>query len=208
MSANPPESGPPPTPGVPMVTKEEPLFDHTYDGIQEYDNPMPRWWVWIFWATIVYSAIYLLNVVPFVGEGKGRLAQYGEDVSAAEKKYASARGPRPAPSDDALHALAADAGAREQGKALYMTNCMPCHRADAGGVIGPNLTDDYWIHGGAPADIHRTIASGVLDKGMPAWAQVLKPGDVDRVAAYVISVHGTKPADPKAPQGAKVAPEP
>ena len=187
---------------------EEPLFEHEYDGIQEYDNPMPRWWVLIFWATIVYSAVYLLNVVPFVGEGKGRVASYQEEMAAAAKKYAASRAPRPAPSDDVLRALAADPKERDAGKSVFLTNCMPCHRADAGGVIGPNLTDDFWIHGGRPGDIHRAIAGGVLDKGMPAWSAVLAPGDVDRVAAYVVSVHGTKPRDPKPPQGEPVPAEP
>jgi cytochrome c oxidase cbb3-type subunit 3 len=201
VSATEPTPTPPAAPGAVRAGAEEPLFEHAYDGIQEYDNPMPRWWVWIFWATIVYSAVYLLNVVPLVGEGRGRIAQYEDDVAVAGRKYASARGPRSAPDDDALRALAADAGAREGGRALYMTNCMPCHRADGGGVIGPNLTDDFWIHGGTPGEIHRTISAGVLDKGMPAWGQVLAPGDVDKVTAYVISVHGTHPPDPKPPQG-------
>ena len=190
----------------PPVESEEPLFEHEYDGIQEYDNPMPRWWVLVFWGTIIFSAVYLLNVVPLIGEGKGRLAQYEDEMAAAGKKYAASRAPRPAPTDDALRALADDAGARAAGKSVFMTNCMPCHRADAGGVIGPNLTDDYWLHGGKPGDIHRAISGGVLDKGMPAWAAVLAPADVDRVAAYVLSVHGTKPADPKPPQGDPLEP--
>ena len=134
MSATEPTPTPPAAPKAPAVP-EEPLFEHAYDGIQEYDNPMPRWWVWIFWATIVYSAVYLLNVLPLVGEGRGRIAQYEDDIAQAGRKYATARGPRPAPDDDALRALAADAGAREGGKALYMTNCMPCHRADAGRAV-------------------------------------------------------------------------
>ncbi len=186
--------GTPPAPG-------EPLFEHSYDGIQEYDNPMPRWWVLVFWATIVFAAVYVLNVVPLVGEGPGWIARYEEDMAAAEKKYAADRADRPAPTDAALAALASDAAAREAGKAVYLKNCMPCHRADAGGVIGPNLTDDYWIHGGRPGDVHRSIAAGVPEKGMPAWAAILAPADLDRVAGYVLSVHGTHPPDPKAPQG-------
>jgi cytochrome c oxidase cbb3-type subunit 3 len=187
----------------PAPATVEPLFEHAYDGIQEFDNPMPRWWVLIFWATIVFAAVYVLNVVPMVGEGPGWIARYEDEMAAAEKKYAATRAPRPAPSDDALRALAADAGARDAGKAVYMMNCMPCHRADAGGVIGPNLTDDYWIHGGEPGDIHRLIAEGVLDKGMPAWGAILRPEELDQVAGYVLSVHGTNPPEPKAPQGTK-----
>ena len=186
------------------ATPGEPLFEHAYDGIQEYDNPMPRWWVLIFWATIVYAVVYALNVVPVAGSGKGWIANYEAEMAAAERKFAASRAPQPAPPDDVLRGLAADPAARDAGKAVFMTNCMPCHRADAGGVIGPNLTDDYWIHGGLPGDIHRTIAAGVLDKGMPAWAAVLPPDDVNRVTAYVLSVHGTHPEAPKEPQGVKV----
>jgi cytochrome c oxidase cbb3-type subunit 3 len=198
-----------PGPGDPAEPRaeaapDEPLFEHAYDGIQEYDNPMPGWWVLVFWATILFSAVYVLNVVPGVGPGKGWLARYAAEMAAAEKKYAALRAPQATPPDEVLRALAADPATTPAGRSVYMANCMPCHRADAGGVIGPNLTDDYWIHGGRPGDIHRVIAGGVLDKGMPAWSAVLAPDDVNRVAAYVIAMHGTNPPQPKEPQGVKV----
>jgi cytochrome c oxidase cbb3-type subunit 3 len=192
---------PPTAAAAEPAPEAEPRFEHAYDGIEEFDNPMPRWWVLVFWATIAYSVVYVLDVVPLVGEGRGRIASYEEEMSAADRKYAASRAPRPAPADEVLLGLARDPQAREGGRALFMTNCMPCHRADAGGVIGPNLTDDYWIHGGRPGDIHRVVSAGILDKGMPAWSTVLAPADVDRVAAYVLSVHGTNPPNPKAPQG-------
>ena len=192
------------TPPTPAGAPEAPLFEHAYDGIQEYDNPIPRWWVLIFWATIVFAAVYAANVLPIVGYGKGWHANYADEMAAAEKKYAASRAARPAPADDALLAMAGDPAALESGKVVFMKNCMPCHRADAGGVIGPNLTDEYWIHGARPGDIHRVISAGVLDKGMPAWGAVLKPEEVDHVAAYVISVHDTDPENPKEPQGVKV----
>ncbi len=202
-----PDEKPAVTPHSPAGAAEEPLFDHTYDGIQEYDNPMPRWWVLSFWATIVWAAVYAANVLPIVGFGKGWHGNYADEMAAAEKKYAASRATKPAPADDVLLALAADPGAMESGKVLYMKNCMPCHRADAGGVIGPNLTDESWIHGGKPGDIHRVVSAGVLDKGMPAWGAVLKPEEVDQLAAYVLSVHGTHPENPKAPQGVEVEAE-
>jgi cytochrome c oxidase cbb3-type subunit 3 len=199
-----PDEKPAAMPVPPAGAPDEPLFEHTYDGIQEYDNPMPRWWVLIFWATIAFAAIYAANVVPIVGFGKGWHANYADEMAAAEKKYAASRATRPAPADDVLLAMAGDPAAVESGKVVFMKNCMPCHRADAGGVIGPNLTDEYWIHGGKPGDIHRVITAGVLDKGMPAWGAVLKPEEVEHVTAYVLSVHDTHPEDPKAPQGVKV----
>lgn len=183
--------------------KDDRLLEHEYDGIQEYDNPMPRWWVWLFWATIVFAALYWFNL-PGLGPGKGRIASYEREVAAAQAKFGS-RAPAPGsgPTDAELIAFAQDPAKRSQGKAVFETNCTPCHRSDGGGVIGPNLTDDYWIHGGRPTQILHTITVGVLDKGMPAWGTVLKPDDVPAVTAYVMSLHGTHPPSPKEPQGVK-----
>jgi cytochrome c oxidase cbb3-type subunit 3 len=177
------------------------LLDHNYDGIQEYDNPMPGWWVLFFWATIIFSVLYFANVIPGLGTGKGKIANYEAEMAKAREKYAQYQTPANAPGDDVLLALVPDKGKVEEGKATFTTTCAACHRADAGGLIGPNLTDDYWIHGNRPGDIWRTVNGGVLDKGMPAWGQVLKPEQVNSVVAYVISLHGTNPENPKAPQG-------
>ena len=86
---------------------------------------------------------------------------------------------------------------------MFATNCAVCHRADAGGNIGPNLTDEYWLHGGSIAEINKTINLGVLDKGMPNWGKMLPPAQVNAVTAYVASLRGSNPANPKAPQGVK-----
>ena len=94
----------------------------------------------------------------------------------------------------------------DDGKTVYETNCAACHRADGGGLIGPNLTDASWIHGGAPTQVHHTIAVGVLEKGMPPWERILKPEQLNNVTAYVLSLQGTNPPNPKAPEGAVAAP--
>jgi cytochrome c oxidase cbb3-type subunit III len=183
---------------------EEPkdrLLDEEHDGIQEYDNPTPRWWVWLFVATFVFAVLYWFNV-PGFGVGRGRIANYEADVAKAGRlEAARTPAPPPAMSDAALVALVADQTRMEKGAALYAANCTPCHRADGGGVVGPNLTDDHWIHGGKPSQILRTITAGVPDKGMPPWGQTLKPGDPPLLTAWVIHLHGTNPKDPKAPQG-------
>ena len=183
--------------------KEDRLLDHEYDGIQEYDNPMPRWWIWLFWATIVFAVLYWFNV-PGIGSGRGRIANYEREMAAAQEKFGS-RAPAPGagPTGADLVAFSKDPAKLERGKAVFTTNCVPCHRADGGGVIGPNLTDDFWIHGGKPVQILQTITAGVLDKGMPAWGATLKPDDLPAVAAYVMSLHGTHPPAPKEPQGVK-----
>lgn len=175
------------------------LLDHNYDGIQEYDNPMPRWWVIIFWATIVFSILYWLNV-PWIGPGPGRIAAYEEDMARARAAQAAAR-PAGGPSEEQIAALVHDTAALERGKATFALNCAACHRADGGGLIGPNLTDAAWIHGHEPLAIYRTIDEGVLAKGMPAWGKVLRPEQVLAVTAYVISLQGTNPPNPKAPEG-------
>lgn len=178
--------------------QEDKLLDHSYDGIQEYDNPMPRWWVWVFWATIVFVPLYYILPAPF-GEGDGVVAQYEADV-ARHAAVASAQ-PAATVSDDDLTALVSDRAAIADGKSVYDANCAVCHRADGGGLIGPNLTDDAWIHGGAPTQVHHTIATGVLEKGMPPWERILKPEQLNNVTAYVLSLHGTNPPNPKAPEG-------
>lgn len=184
------------------VPARDRLLEHSYDGIQEYDNPMPRWWLLTFAGTVVFSIIYLFNVGP-VGSGKGRIADYEADMA----KFAAAN---PAPAGDVaperLLALAADTKALHEGQEVFTKNCAACHRPDAGGLIGPNLTDQYWLHGGALTDIYRTVSNGVLEKGMPPWAKTLKPKDLEQVVAYVASLKGTNPPNPKAPQGVLTPP--
>lgn len=183
--------------------QDDRLLDHSYDGIQEYDNPMPRWWVWVFWVTIVFSVAYYFLPAPF-GEGPGMIAQYEADVARHASAPQVASGPTM--SDEQLLQLVADRGAVAAGKAVYDANCAACHRADGGGLIGPNLTDDAWIHGGTPTAVHHTIATGVLAKGMPPWERILKPEQLNHVTAYVMSLKGTNPPNPKAPEGPAAAP--
>lgn len=174
------------------------LLDHNYDGIQEYDNPMPRWWVIIFWATIIFSILYWLNV-PGIGRGPGRIAAYEADMAHARALQAAQ--PPAGPTAEQLAALVNDAGIVATGKQVFAQNCAACHRADGGGLIGPNLTDDAWIHGGALPAVHKTIAEGVLAKGMPAWGKVLRPEQVNAVTAYVATLRGSNPPNPKPPEG-------
>jgi len=177
------------------------LLEHSYDGIQEYDNPMPRWWVLSFWGTIVFGVLYALNFAG-IGTGAGRIAAY-------EKEMAASRAAHPAPagltSPDRLLALTRDSHEISEGKKVFVKNCVPCHGPDGGGVIGPNLTDDAWIHGGRIEEINATITNGVLAKGMPQWGKMLKQEEIDEVTTYVWSLHGTTPAKPKAPEGVVAA---
>lgn len=177
------------------------LLDHNYDGIQEFDNPMPRWWVILFWATIVFSLLYWLNV-PWIGPGPGRIAAYEAEMEHARVELAAA-GAVSGPTEEQLATLASDSATLARGKEAFALNCAACHRADGGGLIGPNLTDDAWLHGGQPTAIHRTIAEGVLAKGMPAWGKVLRPEQIDALTVYVVSLKGTNPPNPKPPEGTR-----
>lgn len=177
------------------------LLEHSYDGIQEFDNPMPRWWVYLFWATIIFSILYFFNV-PGFGIGKGRIADYDRDIAAAASADAKRKAAQPAgASGEQLTAMTKDASVVALGKQVFGQNCAACHRADAGGQIGPNLADDYWLHGGTLEQIHKTVVDGVLEKGMPPWGKVLKPNQLDAVVAYIYTLRGTNPPNPKAPQG-------
>jgi cytochrome c oxidase cbb3-type subunit 3 len=178
---------------------DERLLDHQYDEIQEYDNPLPRWWVYLFWATILYALLYWIDI-PGIGTGKGRIADYEHDMAEARAKYGSALAPVQM-SESELLALVAIRGEVEEGKKTFDLNCMPCHRADGGGMIGPNLTDRYWIHGGKPLEVLTTVSQGVPQKGMPAWGQVMKPDQVASVTAYVLTLGRTHPKNPKGPEG-------
>ena len=182
---------------------QDKLLDHTYDGIQEYDNPMPRWWLLTFAGTIIFSVIYVMNIGP-VGNGKGRIADYEASMAAYAKAH-----PAPTGGDmnaDQLLALAKDREQLEEGKEAYTAYCASCHAPDGGGLIGPNLADAYWLHGGTITDIYNTVTNGVLEKGMPPWGKTLKPAQLAAVVAYVSTLQGTTPANPKAPQGNPVTP--
>jgi len=182
------------------------LLDHNYDGIQEYDNPMPKWWLWIFYATIFYAVLYWANVIPGIGIGHGRMATYEHDMEVARAKQAALAAAQPAATsltDEQLFALMDDPAKVAAGKATFLSNCSPCHRPDGGGVIGPNLTDSFWIRGSRPTQILATVHGGVLEKGMPAWGLTLSPEQITNVVSYVLTLHDTHPPTPKAPQGEK-----
>ena len=180
-------------------TDQDRLLDHEYDGIHEYDNPMPRWWLATFWITIIFSVLYVLNI-PGIGMGRGRVAEYEAEMAQAAELTA-ANDPLAGLTAATLEEKARDQATLELGKATYASMCSACHAADGGGGIGPNLTDNYWIHGAGPMDILKTVNAGVLEKGMPAWGKTLKPDQLTAAVAYVLTLRGTTPAVPKPPQG-------
>lgn len=176
--------------------KEPLLLDHNYDGIQELDNNLPRWWVWLFYITIIFSAVYMVYYhVARVGDLQ--IAEYQNEMKRGEAIKAAAMGSF----ESSMASLkpSTDSVVIENGKAAYIKYCMPCHRVDGGGLVGPNLTDDYWIHGSTYADSVKIIWDGVPAKGMVSWKSVLKPAEIEAVASYIYTLRGAKLATPGKP---------
>lgn len=184
-----------------MSDNDIPVMDHDYDGIQEYDNPLPMWWLVTFYGTIIFGFLYWIHYE--FGGGSTLLDTLKQDMAQVE---ASKKSSQPAPNSNAdMEKMAAAGGGKEEGSKVYATKCAPCHGPQLQGSIGPNLTDEFWIHGkGTAAEIADLVRKGVTDKGMPAWEALLKPEEVQQVAVYVASMKGSNPPNPKAPQGNKV----
>jgi cytochrome c oxidase cbb3-type subunit 3 len=153
------------------------------DGIEEYDNPLPDWWVGLFWLTIVWSVGYALWFHAFSDRSpEARLAQ---EMAAAEARFAS----QPGAGDGVAATFAVTPEAVAAGGPLYATYCVACHGAEMEGGIGPSLVDVEWIHGGQASDVIRVITEGVPAKGMIPWKGILSPEQINQVAAYVVSKH-------------------
>lgn len=180
--------------------EKDKLLDHNYDGIQELDNPLPRWWVWLFYATIVFSVVYYAYYTFFAPSSFERVDQKMSKIAAvqsAQKEAAQETAPA-AP----VRTFPSSPEALEEGKAVYAARCLACHSPTGGGLVGPNLTDKYWIHGkGTAEDIYRVIVEGVPAKGMIAWTPVLSDDQIKAVTVYIQSLQGTDPPNAKAPEG-------
>jgi len=174
------------------------LLDHEYDGIRELDNKLPRWWVWLFYATIIFAGIYLVNYHTHWGKGKLMAAEYADEMKAGEALKAAAM----TKFEASMNTLqpSKDGDTIEKGHQTFLRLCAPCHRADGGGLVGPNLCDDYWIHCSNFSDNVRTIWNGVPAKGMITWKNSLKPSEVYSVASYIYTLRGTHPVNPKPPE--------
>jgi cytochrome c oxidase cbb3-type subunit 3 len=183
------------------MSKKDELLDHNYDGIQEYDNDLPRWWLALFVFGIIFGFIYVglyhLGPMDFTSE---KIDMAMQEIDAKQAAVEAAK-PDPADSRSELMKLVSNPEALAAGKEQYIAKCAACHLNGGQGLVGPNLTDDYWIHGGDITDIRRIIVEGVAEKGMIAWGPLMSDEEMSQVAAYVWTLHGTNPENPKAPQG-------
>lgn len=174
-----------------------PLLEHDADGIKELDNLLPRWWVWLFWLCNVFAVGYMLYFHVF-NIGDLQAAAYQKEAKAGDELKAAAL----AKFESTLSSLepSTDKAVISAGLQTYTTYCAPCHRADGGGLVGPNLTDTYWIHGDTYGDNLKTIINGIPEKGMLSWRGVLKPNEIQAVASYIYSLRGSNPPNPKPPE--------
>jgi cytochrome c oxidase cbb3-type subunit 3 len=176
---------------------------HKYDGIQEYDNPMPGWWTGIFLITILFTPVYILGVhtFDFINDYGDDLAASQADLEQIREAYAAEHGPTIETDAASLAGYAEDPVMVAAGTEVYTTTCASCH-GDAGqGLIGPNLTDEFWINGGGAENVYTVINEGVVAKGMPAWGAVLNEEKMAQAMAYVLSLEGTNPPGAKAAEG-------
>lgn len=178
---------------------DQPIAGHDYDGIQEFDNPLPMWWLWTFFGTIIFAFIYYIHYEFKAGPSLDQ--ELATDMAAIEQMKATATAE--APKVD-LAALMNDPQRAQAGAAIYVGKCASCHGDKGQGLVGPNLTDKAWIHGAKPENLVTVITKGVLDKGMPPWDGVLKTDEIHNVIAYIYSIKGTNPAGAKPPQGDEV----
>jgi len=181
--------------------KEIKPMDHEYDGIQEYDNPLPLWWLVTFFATIIFGFLYWLHYTS--GAGQTLLEELKDDLVTIESRRKDA--PKSADGEEELRKLAGTGEALARGASVFQAKCAVCHGVELQGLIGPNLVDSHWLHGrGTAVDIAKVIRLGVPDKGMPAWDGQLQDLEIRSLAVFIAGKRGSQPPNPKAPQGDKV----
>ncbi|AFL86251.1 cytochrome c, mono- and diheme variants family [Belliella baltica DSM 15883] len=185
--------------------EKEMMLDHSYDGIVELDNHMPPWLANVFYLSIAFAVAYF-TYYSVLGLGKSQIEEYQEELQIAAVEAEKYKLLALSSIDETSVVFDSSTPAINSGKTIYDTNCAACHAADGGGGIGPNMTDEYWIHGGSIADIFKVVKYGVVEKGMVPWQDQLSPEEMQNVSSYILTLQGTTPANPKEPQGEKYEP--
>ena len=192
-----------------MARYKDEILHEDVDGIEEYDNPPPTWLMGILYVAIVFSVLYVAFYALSFGSDAHESEYRAEMVAdrAEIQAYYDAN-PIVPPSAQELLAGAVDPEVLALGETFFLKTCASCHGDQAQGLIGPNLTDDHWLHGGKVTEVFQAIVKGVPAKGMPPWGRAFAPEELTALAAYVRSLNGTKPPKARTPEGRKVAPEP
>ncbi|MCO4291620.1 c-type cytochrome [Solitalea sp. MAHUQ-68] len=185
---------------VPIEKEGELLMEHDYDGIHELDNKMPPWFIWLFNVTITFSVIYLI-VFHVIKAAPLQIGEYKHELAVADKQLEEYRKKSANSVDENNVVLLTDAAQISKGADVFKTNCVACHGGKGEGGVGPNLTDDYWLHGGSVKNIFKTIKYGVVEKGMRSWKDDLSPTQIQEVVSFIKTLHGTNPPNAKEKQG-------
>lgn len=178
---------------------QDTVKEHVFDGIEEFDNKLPNWWMWIMYGTIVFGLLYwivfhTLEIRPLPRE------RFAQEMLAAQEAELE-RMAKAGVSNESLLLMTEIPAKMEEGRELFVKHCVACHLDDGRGLVGPNLTDNVWIHGCAPMDQLKIVQEGVAAKGMPAWLNQLGPSRVQTVVAYVQTLKNTNAPNGKAPEG-------
>ena len=185
------------------LTGDQLLASHEYDGIQELDNALPKWWVWLFFITIIFAIVYMLSLFVFHTMDT-QDEEYAKEMLAASELRDKTKTAVP---DESTLSLLTDEASLASGKAIYDKQCLVCHLSKGEGLVGPNLTDQYWMHGGSIEDVIDIIVVGVPSKGMISWKDQLTPKQIQEVSSFILSLQGTNPPNAKEPQGELYNPE-
>ncbi len=191
------------TAAVPIEREDDILFDHEYDGIRELDNSLPPWWLYGFYLTIGIAVVYMF-IYHVSDYGKSSTEEYAIEMERAQKEVEAYLARQSNLVDETNVTLLTDEASLAGGQEIFTSLCAACHLDHGGGnetSVGPNLTDKYWLHGGSIKDVFTTIKYGVPEKGMISWKSQIRPGDMHKVASYVLSLQGTNPPGAKEPQG-------
>jgi cytochrome c oxidase cbb3-type subunit III len=186
---------------VPLEKEADIMLDHNYDGIRELDNHLPPWWKWLFYLSIVFAGVYMVfyhisDTLPLPTK------EYENELAVAQEQARKLQAANPvAAIDETNVTVVTDAQAIADGKQTFLNNCASCHRKDGGGDIGPNLTDEYWKHGGDIKNIFTVVRHGVQGTNMIAWDGFISPEKMQNVSSYILTLKGTNPENPKKPEG-------
>lgn len=195
------------TDAKPVEAEGDILLDHDYDGIKELDNNLPPWWLYGFYGTIIFAFVYL-GIYQVFKVWPSQAEEYTIAMKVAEEEMAAFKAGNKNLIDESNVVLLTDDASLNVAAKLYTSSCAACHGDKGQGMVGPNLTDEYWLHGGSVAEVFSTIKYGVPSKGMIAWKNSLNGSQMQKLASYIISLQGTNPDGAKAAEGEKyVAPE-
>ena len=189
------------TQSVSIQEEDDIMLDHDFDGIRELDNKIPPWWNALFYGAIVFAFIYMIDY-HVIGDGNVQENEYQQEIQAAAMQLEMLTKSGAMITEETVTILN-DAASLASGKEIFIKNCAACHGMNGEGLVGPNFTDEYWIHGGSIKNIYHTISEGVPSKGMISWKSQLSPNQIQEVGSYILTLKGTNPPNQKAPEGEK-----